>query len=62
MCLTCAKNNTTDVLSILYHLIDLEVQIVIAMNLESYFGFLPPREKSLVSLIWPNHLLLLYFL
>jgi hypothetical protein len=31
------------------------------MDLETYFGFLPPLEKSLDLLIWLDHLLPQYF-
>jgi hypothetical protein len=46
MCLTCTKSNTTDVLSILYYLIDLELQSSYCYEFRNIFGFSAPSSKK----------------
>ena len=46
MCLTCTKSNTTDVLSILYHLIDLELQSSYCYEFRIIFCFSAPSRKK----------------
>ena len=46
MCLTCTKSNTADVLSILYHLIDLEQRSSYCYEFRILFCFSAPSIKK----------------